>query len=975
MIQEKPPGLSADRPFVGLRPFGSSDHAYFFGREDQVYSLFRLLDRGRFIAVVGSSGSGKSSLVRAGLLPILEQESAGHGGRQWRWIEMRPGDAPLDNLAHEVAKLAREDGPDADAMASVREGRIASALRRSSFGLGKSLSEIPSLEGQTILLVVDQFEELFRFAHAGNDPVANAKWREEAAHFVQTLLEATRERAVAIHVLITMRSDFIGDCAQFYGLPEAVSATQFLVPSTTRDQREQIITAPVAKAGAAIDPLLVEQLLNDVSDELDQLPVLQHCLMRLWEAARAAQPSMRPHLAISHYDTIGRAQGALSQHAEEIFAGLQGKEMAVEQMFRAIAEIDSDGRVIRRALPFHALVAETGIDAQVLRSVCDRFRADDCSFLVPSPAQVRALSDETPVDVGHEALLRRWGRIGARSGGGVENADEGGWLVEEERDGRKYRALLALVEGRRGQGRVTLPVDQVQEWMDWWNERPRTQAWAERYGGKFARIGRLLSDSVAALAEENARAARQARFDRFFRVAAVCALIVIVALAGVATFEWKIANAARATSARESQMMFGQMTRLLYSSFENFRLIPHSENGVTGLVKSTRKFQQQYADWAKVHLPDTESSTGLDTSLNIVKASMALIPGKPSQAMRDMDNIERDLATIDDDPDNVLLKAEFHCYRGTAARYGDLFARARDDYNMCAQLARRITDGDKRADADLAVAAEAESLVARALRILVEIDTSAHIITHAPDDLKNAEADNKAYGALLDQKAAAPNTGHAGTGCGDLSNVGASLSEKWIHAGLVEIEQGKWDAAVANYARYVELKSLEKNCPGDPFLTNIQLSSGRLGYAKALTGAGKLDEAQKQLDLTDQFYESEMKPGDKDNAFALHSDDQVHWVRGELSLKQMNPAKAKADFQMALANTKILTDRDSGNAREWDDTYLALDGLARAEQMTGNTSAAAAQHDAAAKALATADAIRKKWGLPNALPKNHQHNQ
>src|SRR5262245_42952222 len=89
-------GLSVDRPFPGLRPYAFEDSQFYFGREDQIYSLYRLLDRSRFIAVVGSSGSGKSSLVRAGLLPLLDAETKNAGGRSWRWLEMRPGDAPLE---------------------------------------------------------------------------------------------------------------------------------------------------------------------------------------------------------------------------------------------------------------------------------------------------------------------------------------------------------------------------------------------------------------------------------------------------------------------------------------------------------------------------------------------------------------------------------------------------------------------------------------------------------------------------------------------------------------------------------------------------------------------------------------------------------------------------------------------------------------------------------------------------------------
>jgi hypothetical protein len=108
---------------------------------------------------------------------------------------------------------------------------------------------------------------------------------KEATQFVQILLDADRRRIQNVRVLITMRSDFIGDCANLHGLSEAVSATQYLVPNLTRSQLEEAIRNPIEKAGGTIEPELVERLLNDCGDELDQLPVLQHCLMRLWDRA------------------------------------------------------------------------------------------------------------------------------------------------------------------------------------------------------------------------------------------------------------------------------------------------------------------------------------------------------------------------------------------------------------------------------------------------------------------------------------------------------------------------------------------------------------------------------------------------------------------------------------------------------------------------------------------------------------------
>lgn len=432
------------RPFPGLRPFQFEDRDFFFGREDQVYSLFRLLEHSRFIAVVGSSGSGKSSLVRAGLLPVIDEESQGEGGRSWRFVTLHPGDAPLRALAGAVTDLAHER----EDVSEVRHDRTLFELQRSSFGLTKALERIPNLAGKSVLLVVDQFEELFRYAASSSrDPAADALWRDEASNFVQLLLEATRSRSSSVYVLITMRSDFIGDCSQFHGLPEAVSAAQFLVPSLTRDQREDVIRKPIEKAAATIDSTLVEMLLNDAGSEIDQLPVLQHCLARLWDRAQAPQSADGArHLGLEQYRAIGGITGALSQHADEVMASLPGLELAVEQVFRALSEVDKEGRATRRALAFSRLFAETGVSKKDLLQVLDRFRADDCSFILPSTSAVPSLRDDTRIDVVHEALLRRWERISADQAHAFDGRMQTGWLAAEAADGRLYRALLALLE-------------------------------------------------------------------------------------------------------------------------------------------------------------------------------------------------------------------------------------------------------------------------------------------------------------------------------------------------------------------------------------------------------------------------------------------------------------------------------------------------------------------------------------------------
>ncbi len=517
--------VSAERPFPGLRPFGFADRAFFFGRERQAFALYRLVENGRFVAVIGSSGSGKSSLVLAGLQGLLADETVDTSGPNWAFRAMRPGGAPIKRLAAALASLAAKDGPDD---AARRRDRVEWTLRQSSFSFESALEAAGGLGGRALILIVDQFEELFRFGLAGlalrRASVEETRARDEAAQFVQILLDADRRRLKDVHVLITMRSDFIGDCAYFHGLSEAVSATQYLVPNLTRSQLENVIRKPIEKSGAAIEPELVERLINDCSDELDQLPVLQHCLMRLWD--RAGQASAEPprRLTRQTYDDIGRMAEALSRHADEIFTQCSGgRALAVEQVFRALSEVDRDGRATRRALCFDELVAEAGLAELDLRDVLDRFRAPGCSFVVPPLASAQKLAPDDRVDISHETLLRRWKKLAGDPA--ILDAATGrpaiGWMAEERNDGQRYRLLLSLLGDTPDDENASLkdPLGTRR----WWDSLPRTAAWAERYGGRFDAVKRLIDDNIAAQ--------QRSRRNKILAVAAV--VVSILAFVGL----------------------------------------------------------------------------------------------------------------------------------------------------------------------------------------------------------------------------------------------------------------------------------------------------------------------------------------------------------------------------------------------------------------------------------------------------------
>lgn len=614
-------------PFPGLRPFSKRDHEYFFGRERQKYALYLLLTRNHFVSVVGSSGSGKSSIVRAGLLPMLEGENASSGAEVWQYTTMRPGRDPIERLARALAKTAMNE---TDALFVARRDRIAAVLRASRDGISEAL--VQHLPGKTtqFVLVVDQFEELFRYLSAGalTDRIETAKRREEATNFVQLLLAATRSYDSRIRVIVTMRSDFIGDCANFQGLPEVVSAAQFLVPSLTRDQREEAICEPIRRSGATIDPELVERLLNDSNEELDQLPVLQHCLARLW--MRAGSPEATPtastdaptataavrNLTERDYKDISGVAGALSGHADEILGSLPGKERTVEQILRALGEIDKDGRATRRPRELAQLIAEAGANREDVCAVLDKFRADDCSFIVPplSLAPTAELPDDTVIDVGHEALLRRWKRVSGDPEATGERADKRdiGWLRKEQKDGERYQFLRSCVDPE-SPNESRLSDDQVKRYRAWWENWNPNRAWAARYGGRFEDVDRLIKTSY--------QARRRAQWTK-----ATGSAIGLIGAAVVAAFvytSWQRQQLAN----RAIDVMFASVSRQSTAIRDQFNAGQLSSGGASVLIDTIDTLTKE-----AIRFNETPDSVAVGTELLLTASDIRWATGDKEMA-------------------------------------------------------------------------------------------------------------------------------------------------------------------------------------------------------------------------------------------------------------------------------------------------------------------------------------------------------
>ena len=492
--------MTPPNPFVGLRPYESSDSLFYFGRTAQTKTLLRQLHQHRFVAVVGSSGSGKSSLIRAGLIPQLEAGFLVQDRDQWRVVKLKPGDAPLENLAVSLEQILPappfakegtlqieleattgspplihsfsenesqgEQGGFSDSADNGQLQTLVTAIREQGTQAVTDLLEPQLANSNTnLFILVDQFEELFRFGLGKG----KTKQRQEAEEFVALLLSLTRHEW-PIYVCLTMRSDFLGDCDAFYGLPEAINQSQFLVPRLTRQQRQEVITHPVLLAGAKIAPRLVDRLLNEGIDTRDDLPVLQHVLMRTWDVWRESggDESGLP-LDIAHYEKADTIHYALNSHADEALDELDERQQHIaKKLFQALTTVDAGNRQIRR--PAHlnevALIAEATVE-EVLE-VINCFRADGRAFLVLSSEDV---ADNPLIDISHESLIRQW-----------ETLKD--WVYQEAEAAKTYLRLAdSSHRYQRGKGNL-LHDAELSTAMDWSeNHIPESagEVWAWRY--------------------------------------------------------------------------------------------------------------------------------------------------------------------------------------------------------------------------------------------------------------------------------------------------------------------------------------------------------------------------------------------------------------------------------------------------------------------------------------------------------------
>jgi basic membrane lipoprotein Med (substrate-binding protein (PBP1-ABC) superfamily)/DNA-binding SARP family transcriptional activator len=396
-------------PFKGLRPFQEDDAADFFGRDQLVADVVRRLsEEAPLIALVGPSGSGKSSVVRAGLIPAL-RKGAVEGSDHWLIAHMLPGSDPFIELE---AALLRSTLDAPDSLVDILRGDDDSGLVRAALRL------LPD-DSSRLVVVVDQFEELFTLVED----------ESTRARFLDQLVGAVDDPYGRVAVLVTLRSDFYSHPLAYSGFATRMGTGVINVVPLTSDELEAAALRPAERSGVTLEPALLAELITDVIGQPGALPMFQYTLTELFDRR------VGDTLSVDVYRTMDGVRGALTRRADELYKQLDaGEQAAAQQLLLRLVGVAEHGEWNRRRVHASEIIG-LDVDVVAMQRVIESFATHRLLSLDRDQA-----TGAPTVEVAHEALLQEWDQLRA-------------WIEQNRDDLRRHRELAAAASSWHAAGR------------------------------------------------------------------------------------------------------------------------------------------------------------------------------------------------------------------------------------------------------------------------------------------------------------------------------------------------------------------------------------------------------------------------------------------------------------------------------------------------------------------------------------------
>ena len=438
-------------PYPGLRNFDFADSRYFYGREQVVDALIERFQASPLLALVGPSGCGKTSLIRAGLIPALFLGSLKGFPTKWRVIHIQPGTRIFKEFAKELVGQYLSLGN--LAVAWQAHALVQAGLNRGPDSLVETLKRVADDERFPLLLVIDPIKALFRDPKALSD--------EARAFLAQVLTAASGPCPIPVRVVVAIESDSLGECTAFPELFRAITQGVYLIPELTTDQTRAAIVEPAAQEGCEVEPSLADRLIAEMANRREGLPLLQYLLLRVWHRAHDGwtpeQP--RPALTLGHLEAEPGFGEILERGAESVlYEKLNARQRQIAAMlFRLLTERTVIRRDARTPVLFGDICKKiAGATPAEITAVANVFRRPDVALI--TPPEEYELSDDVPVELSHECLMRHWAWLGR-----WKDRESDVFLSYHSTDLQDVREIAKR-----------LRVEGIRVWFDDWDLRPGT---------------------------------------------------------------------------------------------------------------------------------------------------------------------------------------------------------------------------------------------------------------------------------------------------------------------------------------------------------------------------------------------------------------------------------------------------------------------------------------------------------------------
>ncbi len=573
-------------PYTGLRSFTEDESLYFKGRDEQIRKVIAQLEEKKFLMVTGASGDGKSSLIYAGLVPQARAGFFKAHYTNWYIADFRPERSPLQNFVKSLARHFQVESATIETELSRGFSSIVNLYQSSSLSFQENDASWKNADEEerekiqrragNLLILVDQFEEFFTNPENFQHGVPS----QESRLILNLLLETAKlslQKNLPIYIVCTMRSDYIGQCAAFRGLPEFIGFSQFFVPRLKRKELEQVIEEPALLSGNKISKRLIQRLLFDLEEGVDQLPILQHALKRIWRTADRG----REEMDLIHYAMVGGMVGSqlpesdrlrfeqwkenlaeyeqkylvhaslanvLDIHANSLYeeaasyynsrnpgSAISSKQakLIIGLTFSCLTRIDED-RAVRNRMTLQEItqiIHVPELSTQVVKGVINIFREPEHTMVSPFiSTEDSSLHPDTVLDITHESLIRNWKRLQQ-------------WASKEH----QYFATLQdfklqlsrWIEHNKSEDYL-LPIGPLTYYENWFKDCRPNEFWLNRYNEQKETSSKL-NDSVALMKNAKSflrKSALNLIVSRTFmkygarRLFAVFALLIIVVLSG-----------------------------------------------------------------------------------------------------------------------------------------------------------------------------------------------------------------------------------------------------------------------------------------------------------------------------------------------------------------------------------------------------------------------------------------------------------